>query len=1316
MKINSTSIQRPEFGRNFSFAICILLLFGFTRITRVLCPDGSSDPAAQARIDHFSVAYPDYTHMQDSWGISHPADIVNLNGLSGGTACSNANEPLLEVKDCITLSLTLKITGTDAQCYNGADGKATVYVSGGAQQHGQGHFITRDEFTLSGYLHLRAVDFDQDGDLDLFGDNDRYAHQLLLNDGLGHFSESHQFTTAPYYAVAGDGVFGDVDGDGDLDLITAPAGDEFLQVFLQGPTGQFTPGQVISPVFRVNSVELGDLDNDGDLDFWVGYLGFGGTYPKVFLNNGAGVFTDNGETYGDNAGVVKGIEIGDLNNDNYLDAFVVREFAPYEIFLNDGDGTFTQTSQTTLGAGENGHYIVFGQFNSDVDNYPDAAVSVHGGPDRLYLNDGTGMFTPGNTFGGPGYGAGDLHLADFNKDGNLDLIAGDGIRIYDINGDGTLMQTFDFSPVNLNAASGYAIATGDFDGDNDIDVVGGSKLWINDESRTIPYLFNWSGGSAITGPLGNASTVTGLVPGTYTVTVTDADGVATTASVTIGAPPAVTVSATSTDASCAAANDGAASAVGAGGAVFTMKNTGQNFPPNQAGGVQYFEVTDLNGDNAPDIFAAFSTSGNPGNPEKVWLNNGDGTFPVAPVYTYDAIPAGTAVAVGNITGGSEPDAVLGAESRIIILTGNGDGTFTQTLVINSPDGVLHYGIVSQTWDVIKLADLDSDGDLDLIAGSRGYERITVYKNDPFGTFTLADDITGIPVTDVEVGKLNAGAVPDLFVSVYEQAPFVLSGNGDCTYTILVQDYGKSFAWRDAELSDFDSDGNLDAVVAGNNELQYYTMLLFGNGDGTFDVSDQCFWNAGLIAAVGDLNGDGFPDIVVLESTGASKIYLNNGNGVFTEVSQDFIPGYCSDYKLADFDGDSDLDLFTADSGLGILTWKNQPNMYMYQWSNGANTADISGLAPGSYTVTATDAGGCTAVETVTVGNSNFQPPVLAGSNAPLCVGAGSLQLFESGGAQNVTWAWSGPGGFQSGSQNPVIPNPTSANSGDYTVVVTDLLSGCTNTQTISVVVYGRPTVACPGNQNILETLLPFNLGTLAGASPAGGTFSGTGVSGNLYTAGAGTTNTVTYSYTDGNQCSNTCSFDITVSAVPAFVLTYTDYCAGEPGPLVGLSGSDIGSTYQLQTAGGANLGAPVAGTGMPLSFGVYPNGAYRVIVTSANPQQIITGTVAAQSEPCGIDVPGHCTCNSSDGRAGVEVKVSAPSGQNWTVKAVIGLYAVSSPPAPALPIPMPVGTPLTYLGGNMYQLDGIRLTAKGYWVQVTNGSTDFDIMVGNAAW
>ncbi|MBK6930263.1 MAG: hypothetical protein IPH12_05140 [Saprospirales bacterium] len=195
-----------------------------------------------------------------------------------------------------------------------------------------------------------------------------------------------------------------------------------------------------------------------------------------------------------------------------------------------------------------------------------------------------------------------------------------------------------------------------------------------------------------------------------------------------------------------------------------------------------------------------------------------------------------------------------------------------------------------------------------------------------------------------------------------------------------------------------------------------------------------------------------------------------------------------------------------------------------------------------------------------------------------------------------------------------------------------------------------------------------------------------------------------------------------VLAVPVSILAeYTitasaGYCTGEPGPLIGLDNSYQGYSYQLQTSGGSNLGAPVAGTGFPITFGSYPNGDYQVVVTGPGPTQTITGTVNGTPGNCGISVPNFCFCNATDGRAPVTVKMSAPSGQNWTVKVVMGLYLTSSPPAPAAPTPMPVGTALTDIGGNMYTLDGIRLTTKGFWVQVTNGSSDFDIMVGNASW
>lgn len=100
-----------------------------------------------------------------------------------------------------------------------------------------------------------------------------------------------------------------------------------------------------------------------------------------------------------------------------------------------------------------------------------------------------------------------------------------------------------------------------------------------------------------------------------------------------------------------------------------------------------------------------------------------------------------------------------------------------------------------------------------------------------------------------------------------------------------------------------------------------------------------------------------------------------------------------------------------------------------------------------------------------------------------------------------------------------------------TYTYTDI-NGCSNSCTFDITVYNQPAITCPGDQTVCESDLPLDL-TALGALPGGGVFSGTGVSGTTYTAAGGTTNTVTYTITDGNGCTNSCTFDITVNALPA---------------------------------------------------------------------------------------------------------------------------------------------------------------------------------------
>src|SRR5262249_16918739 len=111
---------------------------------------------------------------------------------------------------------------------------------------------------------------------------------------------------------------------------------------------------------------------------------------------------------------------------------------------------------------------------------------------------------------------------------------------------------------------------------------------------------------------------------------------------------------------------------------------------------------------------------------------------------------------------------------------------------------------------------------------------------------------------------------------------------------------------------------------------------------------------------------------------------------------------------------------------------------------------VSAANAGVYTVTVTDVTGCTATATTTlvIGSSLV---INANSNTPLCSG-GTISLNASGAA---VYAWTGPAGFTSLSQNPSIPGASTSQSGIYTVTGTDA-GGCTNSATITVNVTATP--------------------------------------------------------------------------------------------------------------------------------------------------------------------------------------------------------------------------------------------------------------------
>ena len=137
----------------------------------------------------------------------------------------------------------------------------------------------------------------------------------------------------------------------------------------------------------------------------------------------------------------------------------------------------------------------------------------------------------------------------------------------------------------------------------------------------------------------------------------------------------------------------------------------------------------------------------------------------------------------------------------------------------------------------------------------------------------------------------------------------------------------------------------------------------------------------------------------------------------------------------------------------------------YVWDNGLGSGSSHTVSPTAttiYTVTATDANGCTGSTQVTV-TVNPLPTATASSNSPLCEN-GTLLLTSIGAGVGGTYSWSGPNGLTSTAQNPSIPNATINLNGTYTVTVTDG-NGCTDTEETDVTVVPQPAIIITGMGN-----------------------------------------------------------------------------------------------------------------------------------------------------------------------------------------------------------------------------------------------------------
>jgi len=235
--------------------------------------------------------------------------------------------------------------------------------------------------------------------------------------------------------------------------------------------------------------------------------------------------------------------------------------------------------------------------------------------------------------------------------------------------------------------------------------------------------------------------------------------------------------------------------------------------------------------------------------------------------------------------------------------------------------------------------------------------------------------------------------------------------------------------------------------------------------------------------------------------------------------------------------------------------------YGYAWSNGSTTASLSAVPSGTYTLTVTDANGCTATSALTLTAPG--PLAVSGVTAnPVCRGAstGSIALTVSGGAPAYSYLWNG--GF-------VTQNRTGLAAGTYTVTVTDA-GGCTKTKTFSITQPATNLLINTSQTNIRC----FGLSSgIAGASASGGTPPYT-YSWNTFpvqttsTISGLTAGTYTCTITDGIGCAKNAIVNVTQP--PDIIVFQTQSNVTFPGgnngsASVSVTGGTPGYTYSWNT-------------------------------------------------------------------------------------------------------------------------------------------------------
>ncbi|MEY3053467.1 MAG: hypothetical protein RLY31_3252 [Bacteroidota bacterium] len=485
----------------------------------------------------------------------------------------------------------------------------------------------------------------------------------------------------------------------------------------------------------------------------------------------------------------------------------------------------------------------------------------------------------------------------------------------------------------------------------------------------------------------------------------------------------------------------------------------------------------------------------------------------------------------------------------------------------------------------------------------------------------------------------------------------LGGNGQIGVTVSPADPpvggSYSFEWSNGETT----------IPLVNLTPGSYSVTVSGGGEctqvATFTVNDEPDNPAAQLNSITAPTCDLSNGAISVSATGATAPYsFDWSNGAAGATLQDLPAGSytvtvtaangCTNTATFQIGNSNPPISISADivanttciGGNGSITTSVSPGLppvgtsYGYQWSNGANSPQLTGLAPGTYTLTVTTDGSCSQVASFTVPDEPDLPQLSATVTPATCgLDNGAVQLSVSGSSSPYSFAWS---------NNQTTPDLTGLLAGNYTVTVTGA-NGCSNTLTATV-------PDNPVNFSLNSSVDPNT--SCDPAAPTGNVSVSVSPSGN-YTYQWSTGNTGSslsnvpngsYSVTvsAGGNCTQTLSVNVPAQPfVPLLAPNSTPATCGESNgsAVVIVSGGMSPFTYQWST--GSNQ----------LGINNVSPGNYSVTVTGANNcSTTLTVSVGNNNPPVNIfgDVAGNTSCLAADGSIDLTLQPSGNYSFSWS--------------------------------------------------------------------